>query len=141
MRELDRWVVALLQEKTRQVPAGEITSTDLAEMISGYVLFHVADDPAACWSACDIDGVSDAEIMAATSFTEDLLAAAFVGAVYELGEWQDRAGIAFMIRHGVAPEDAAAVAQALNVVADKLSERGQALIQHLTHCETHAIAF
>ncbi len=137
--ELNRWTLAAVHEKLTAAEDGKVTqigASDLARMLADYVLLRLAENPSTCWNGCDLDGVTDEEILAATTFDDDLLAAGFIAAVLELNQWQGEEGVAFMVAEGVPPEDADEIAGAVEVVAGKLGERGQALVQK--HSEAHA---
>ena len=134
LRELDRWALAVVRDKITESDRGVVThigASDLARMLADYVLLRVAEQPSSCWTACELDAVSDGEILAATTFNEELLAAGFIGAVCELSSWQGPEGIDFMVKEGVPSEDAEEIAAAVEVVAGKLGARGQELVQRL----------
>ena len=144
LEELDRWVLAVLQEKLTPHPddasAQSITAADFAGMLVEYILPRVAENPSTCWTACGIDHASDREITRATTFNDELLAAGFIGAVAELGEWTGAEGTAFLSNHGVPAEDAHAISSALEVVIEKLGSRGQSIIRRLAVAPSPAAA-
>jgi hypothetical protein len=137
LSELDRWLLAVLQEKLYETECGAeprlVTEADLARMISDYVLLSVAQQPASCWTACDIDQATDEQILAKTTFGEELLAAGFMGAVCELGGWCGDEGVAYMEAQGVPHDDALEIATGVEIVSEKLAARGQSLVQRLPH--------
>lgn len=132
LRELNRWTLATVHEKLTAAERGvvnHIGASDLARMLADYVLLRVAENPNSCWNACELDTVTNEEILRATTFDEDLLAAGLIGAVFELNGWQGEDGVRFMVSEGVPPEDADEIAAAVEVVTGKLGTRGQALVQ------------
>lgn len=135
LRYLEHWLPATLRAKAIRSASEHrlhhIGASDLASLFSDYLLSELSLSPTACWTACELDHVTDAELIEATGCPQELLAAGFVGAVLELAAWQGDDGVAFLIREGVPPDDAREFVAALDVAAEKLGARGQALIHRL----------
>ena len=117
-----------------------IGASDLTDMLVDYVLTRIADTPHACWTACEIDHVADDEIVAATAFAPEVLAAAFIGTVVELSFWQSDEGYRLLSDNGMSADDAREFAAALDVVTEKIAARGQGIIQHLNDAPTEPFA-
>jgi hypothetical protein len=135
LRHVEEWLPVVLRAKVLGSASEDrlcfIGAGDFAAMLTGYVLTRVAHTPESCWSACDIEGVTDDVLGEVTNLSGEVLAAGFIGAAVELAEWHGETAVVFMLRHGV-PEDAAwEVAHAIEVVTEKLGARGQALIGRL----------
>lgn len=136
-RHLESWLSSTLRAKAiasaREERLVIIGASDLATMLSDYVLTRLIENPTSCWSACELDQVSDQEFLEAIHVAPDVLAASFIGAVLELAPWQIDEGVGFLVAHGVPAEDAREFCAAVDVVADKLALRGQVLVQHLDY--------
>jgi hypothetical protein len=134
---LETWLTLVLRQKAIASGAGDqaaagIGAADFATMISDYVLEMLGGDPRSCLSCCGIDDVTNDEIVEATGFDRDVLAATFVGAVLELAPWVGFEGMSLLMAHGVPEEDAVEFTHAVEIVSEKLGVRGQALIVELT---------
>lgn len=133
---LEKWLVTALQAKAiasvREHRLCLIGAADLATHLAEHTLRGLTANPNSCWTACELDQVTDEQILATTGFTAELLAAAFIGAVLELAEWQGDRAVTFLIRHGVALEDARDFVASIDVVVEKFGARGQALIEQLS---------
>ena len=133
---LQTWLTALLRQKaltsaTEGAPAA-IGAADLAILFSDYVLETLGGDPRSCLQCCGLEEVSDAEILEATGFDREVLAAGLIGAVVELSPWVGDDGAVFLMANGVLEEDAVEFAHAAEIVAEKLGARGQALVAELS---------
>lgn len=140
LRHLELWLPTVLRDKAIH-SADEcrlhfIGASDFASMLGDYVLTELAFNPTSCWTACELDLVADETIVEASAFPHELLAAALIGAVLELTPWQGDEGVAFLIENGVPPDDAREFSAAVDVVAEKLGARGQALIVRLSRAPT-----
>lgn len=136
LRHLEHWLPAVLRAKTIRSASEQrlhfLGASDLATMLGDYVLTQLALNPTSCWTACELDQVSDDTIVEVCGFPHEMLAAALIGAVLELTPWQGDDGVAFLLAHDVPAEDAREFSAAVDVVADKLGARGQALIVRLS---------
>lgn len=136
LNRLEKWLVTVLQAKAiasaRENRLCFIGASDLATLLAEHALSRLTENPNACWTACELDHVPDEQILTTTGFSAELLAAAFIGAVLELGEWQGDRAVSFLTRNGVAVEDARDFVASVEVVVEKFGARGQALIEQLS---------
>lgn len=132
LQQIDWWLPTLLRQKAVESASESrlvfIGASDVSTFLSDYILTQIAESPNSCWTACELDQLPDAEILAATGINMDLLAAGFIGAVIELSRWQGEDGYEYLVVNGVPPEDAKEFTAAIEVVTEKLGARGQALI-------------
>jgi hypothetical protein len=133
---LQTWLTALLRQKalasaTDCTPAA-IGAADLSIMFSDYLLETLGVNPRLCLNCCGLDDVTDREIIDATGFDSDVLAAGFIGAVVELAPWIGDDGVAFLMQNGVLEEDAVEFAHAVEIAAEKLGARGQVIVAELS---------
>lgn len=105
-----------------------IGAVDLATMMADFVLDCLSEEPGCCANTCQLDDVTDDEILEATGFSRELLAAAFIGAAVELAPWCGEEGLAFMLINGVPEDDAAAIAEGAETVCERLGSRGRTLL-------------
>lgn len=135
LRHLEHWLPTTLRTKAIQSEHDThlhfIGASDLATLFSDYVLTELSTTPTSCWTACELDHVSDEQLVEAICCPPELLAAGFVGAVVELALWQGDEGVAFLVAHGVPSDDAREFSAAVDVVAEKLGARGRTLIHAL----------
>lgn len=135
LRHFEWWLPNVLRAKAVESARDErllfIGATDLATMLSDFVLTQLGINPNSCWTACELDHVSDEHLSATSGFSSELLAAAFIGAVIELSPWQGDEGAEFLVAHGVPPDAAFEFVAALDVVTEKLGARGKRLIDRL----------
>jgi hypothetical protein len=133
---LETWLTALLRQKalataTDGNPAA-IGAADLSIMFSDYLLETLGGNPRSCLNCCGLEDVTDREILDVTGFDREVLAAAFIGAVVDLSPWMGSDGIAFLMQNGVLEEDAIEFTHAVEIAAEKLGTRGQALVAELS---------
>ena len=135
-QHLETWLTALLRHKALAGAAEEgptaIGATDLSVMFSDYILETLGENPRSCLNCCGLEDVTDREILDATGFDRDVLAAGLIGAVVELAPWVGDEGAAFLKDNGVPEEDAIEFAHACEIASERLGARGQSLVAELS---------
>lgn len=143
LEHLDGWLPHVLREKAvasvREDRLAFIGATDFALMVTNYILECLACAPESCDSTCHLDHVDDKSVIAATGFSEEMLAAGFAGAAADLAEWQGEHAVAFLVGHDVPADDARKFVTAIDVVAERLGQRGHALLQRVDGVRAPAV--
>ena len=103
-------------------------AAQLATLIANFVLDQLTHVPESCASACGFDDASAAEIASATGFSRAMVAAAFTGAIVQLGSWGGADRVRFLITQGVPPDDARAFCRSVELVCHKLGARASSFV-------------